>query len=130
MYGDNIPDATEILVTDWNQNPLTKGAYSNFPVEVSTECFQKLQSRVHRVFFGGEATSFDYFGTVDGALRSGEREATKIIDCMSDFSQCPISEIEGLECEDSGGDSTSALRLSAFLTTVTLGLFLKTYLAN
>ncbi|XP_038053677.1 polyamine oxidase 7-like [Patiria miniata] len=123
MYGDAIPQADGILVTDWNQNPYTKGAFSNFPVEVTTECFDKLQSRVHRVFFGGEATSYGYFGTVDGGLRSGEREADKILECMEDFKACPIAVTQSLECEEAGS-SANGLRLNAFLANIMLGLIL------
>ncbi|XP_038045962.1 polyamine oxidase 7-like [Patiria miniata] len=99
MYGDSIPEATDILVTDWSQNPLTKGSYSNVPVEVPTKCRQKLQSRVGRLFFGGEATSDDLNGYIAGGLDSGDREARKMLQCLEDFAECPGFEGFGLECE-------------------------------
>ncbi|XP_038070408.1 polyamine oxidase 7-like [Patiria miniata] len=99
MYGDSIPEATNILVTDWSQNPLTKGSYSNVPVEVPTKCRQKLQSRVGRLFFGGEATSEDLNGYIAGGLDSGDREARKMLQCLEDFAECPAFEGFGLECE-------------------------------
>ena len=91
MYGlSSPPNATEFRVhTEWLQNPLTMGAYSDWPVEVSQECFPRLQSRVGPWFFGGEATHEKYNGYVLGALMSGEREAFKILDCMADGDKCP-----------------------------------------
>ena len=73
-----VPDADDILISGWNRNPLHRGAYSNWPVEVSTECFKKMQTRVGRLFFGGEHTDETYNGYVLGAQLSGEREAKKI----------------------------------------------------
>ncbi|XP_022094556.1 polyamine oxidase-like [Acanthaster planci] len=99
MYGDSIPEATDILVSDWSQNPLTKGSYSNLPVEVPSECRQKLESRVGRLFFGGEATSRQFYGYIAGGLQSGEREARKLLQCLDDFEGCPAIEGIGLECE-------------------------------
>ena len=90
MFGlDSPPRATEFrVVTDWIHNPLTMGAYSNWPVEISQECFLKLQARVGPLFFGGEHTDDMYGGWVYGALHSGEREATKILSCMHG-NECP-----------------------------------------
>ena len=90
MFGlDSPPQATEFrVVTDWLQDPLTMGTYSNWPVDVAQECFVKLQSRVGPLFFGGEATDPEYNGYVYGAVRSGEREAKKILDCMGGR-ECP-----------------------------------------
>ena len=127
LYGDDAPDATDILVSDWTQNPLTKGSYTNWPVEVSTECHKKLESRVHRVFFGGEGTSSTYYGFIAGALESGEREARKILGCMEDFARCPIFEGDGLECEAPvpKTNSASTLYCQAFLAGILAAIFLK-----
>ena len=91
MYGlASPPRATAIRVnTDWLRNPLTMGSYSDWPPEISQECFLKMQARVGRLFFGGEATDERYFGYVLAALRSGRREANKIIDCMTAGKECP-----------------------------------------
>ena len=91
MYGlDSPPRATDFRVnTDWLLNPFTMGAYSNVPPEISQDCFLKLQARVGKLFFGGEATDELYNGYVIAGLRSGEREANKIIDCMAEGKECP-----------------------------------------
>ena len=112
MYGDSIPNATDILMSDWSQNPLTKGSYSNLPVEFRTECYQKLESRVGRLFFGGEATSLEFYGYIAGGLESGEREARKMLQCLEDFNECPAFKGIGLECEEA--NLASSQRSSEF----------------
>ena len=114
MYGDSVPDATDILVSDWSQNPLTLGPYSDLPPEVPEQCLGKLRSRVGPVFFGGEATA-DLNGYVSGGLESGQREAQKILACMEEgLEGCPAFEVEGdaLDCDGSPTSSaTATLRL-------------------
>ena len=118
MYGDGIPEATDILVSDWSQNPLTKGSYSNLPIGIPDKCREKLRSRVGRLFFGGEATSRLLNGYIAGGLDSGEREANKMLQCLQDFDLCPAFE-GGLECEDSGSGSVgSALHNAPFVAIV------------
>ena len=112
MYGDSIPEATDILVSDWSVNPLTKGSYSNFPVGIPEKCREKLQSRVGRLFFGGEATSLHYDGYIAGGLDSGEREANKMLQCLRDFEVCPAFE-GGLECEDASSRAVGSALLNA-----------------
>ncbi|XP_033106053.1 polyamine oxidase 1-like, partial [Anneissia japonica] len=87
IFGEDTPNATDILVSGWSRNPLTLGAYSIWPPEMEQECFVKMQSRVNNVFFAGEYTSEDN-GFVQGALESGEREGIKITLCRN-RSSCP-----------------------------------------
>ena len=70
---------TDVLVTNWSQNPYFKGAYSFFP----TKSFEKVpfenmglslssegdgRSGQKKLFFAGEAFSGDYAGFAHGAL--------------------------------------------------------------
>ncbi|XP_033627045.1 polyamine oxidase 7-like [Asterias rubens] len=118
LYGASSPGADGILVSDWSRNPLTEGAYSNWPVDISDDCFEKLESRVGRVFFAGEATSSEYLGYVEGALESGNREANKIKECMADFSECPIFEGQGLVCEKPSTGSAVSVRFNALMVSI------------
>ncbi|XP_072037048.1 uncharacterized protein [Amphiura filiformis] len=89
LYGSEVvPGADEMLITGWNRNPLHRGAYSNWPVEVSQDCFKRMQARVDRLFFAGEHTDAVYNGYVLGAQRSGRRETVKILQCDMD-AVCP-----------------------------------------
>ena len=118
LYGASSPGADGILVSDWSRNPLTEGAYLNWPVDISDDCFEKLESRVGRVFFAGEATSSEYLGYVEGALESGNREANKIKECMADFSECPIFEGQGLVCEKPSTGSAVSVRFNALMVSI------------
>ena len=87
LYGMYVPNADDILISGWNRDPLHRGAYSNWPVEVSLDDFNKMQAHVGRLFFGGEHTDEIYNGYVLGAQLSGEREAKKIVQCLN--GACP-----------------------------------------
>ncbi len=83
IYGDAIPNPTNMLRTKWGQNINSFGAYSYATVGTTTEDFDTLAESVNdRMFFAGEHTNRDYRGTVHGAYLSGEREAAKIIDLL------------------------------------------------
>jgi monoamine oxidase len=81
IYGNSIPNPTNMLRTKWGQNTNSYGAYSYATNGTTTADFDTLaQSINNKLFFAGEHTSRDYRGTVHGAYLSGIREADKIID--------------------------------------------------
>lgn len=80
MYGNNIPNPTNLLRTKWQNNENTFGAYSFTAVGTEMKHFDDLAEEVgNKLFFAGEHTSRDYFSTVHGAYLTGIREADKII---------------------------------------------------
>nr|XP_006818298.1 PREDICTED: polyamine oxidase-like [Saccoglossus kowalevskii] len=82
VYGNGIPDVEEIMLYRWSQDPLFRGAFTNWPVEVSRESHRRLEGNVGRLHFGGEATDPHWNGYIQAGLFSGEREARKIMKCM------------------------------------------------
>lgn len=81
MYGNGIPNPTQILVSRWTQDPYTKGCYSFASVNSQPSDFDALGKEIQdKLFFAGEHTISQYRGTVHGAFLSGEREAQKLID--------------------------------------------------
>ncbi|MBK9292467.1 MAG: FAD-dependent oxidoreductase [Bacteroidetes bacterium] len=81
IYGNNIPNPTNMLRTKWGQNINSYGAYSYATNGTTTADFDTLAKTINKkLFFAGEHTSRDYRGTVHGAYLSGIREADKIID--------------------------------------------------
>jgi monoamine oxidase len=79
-YGDRIPQPESVMITRWNQDPFTFGAYSYIPVGGDISDRDILAEPVgDRLFFAGEATDRDYASTVHGAYLSGIREAKRII---------------------------------------------------
>jgi monoamine oxidase len=80
IYGNSIPNPTNILRTKWNTNENSFGAYSYTAVGTEMIHFDDLAEEINdKLFFGGEHTEADYFSTAHGAYLSGIREADKII---------------------------------------------------
>jgi monoamine oxidase len=83
IYGNNIPNPTNILRTKWQTNENSFGAYSYTQVGTEMQHFDDLAEEVNdKLFFAGEHTETDYFSTAHGAYLSGIREADKIIDLL------------------------------------------------
>lgn len=81
IYGNGIPNPSQVLRTRWGQHPHTYGAYSFVPVGASSAAFDTVADPVsNRLFFAGEHTHRAYRGTVHGAYLSGIREADRIVD--------------------------------------------------
>jgi monoamine oxidase len=81
IYGNNIPNPTNMLRTKWQTNENAFGAYSYTAVGTELRHFDDLAEAINdKLFFAGEHTEADYFSTAHGAYLSGIREADKIID--------------------------------------------------
>jgi monoamine oxidase len=75
-------DGAEVI--DWTRDPLAGGGYAVFPVG-SAGAAEALARPVERtLFFAGEATDPGLVGTVEGALRSGERAARELLAARGD----------------------------------------------
>ena len=68
------------LFSDWHNKPFIKAGYwSPLPGEIF-KVSEKLTQPFHeRLFFAGEHTQTDFFGYIEGALRSGERAADTLM---------------------------------------------------
>jgi monoamine oxidase len=66
-------------VVDWARDPLALGGYAVFPVGAEDAPTELARAVADTLFFAGEATDPDFAGTVDGALRSGERAAREVL---------------------------------------------------
>jgi monoamine oxidase len=68
------------VVSDWQSDPFSRGAYSYTPVG-STDAMEQLAKPIDdTLFFAGEATHFEgEAGTVAGAIASGYRAADQIL---------------------------------------------------
>lgn len=83
IYGNNIPNPTNMLRTKWQTNENTFGSYSYTAVGTQMQHFDDLAAEVNnQLFFAGEHTDVDYFSTAHGAYLSGIREADKIINLL------------------------------------------------
>lgn len=79
LFGRNLPEPLDYQITRWWSDPFARGAYS-FNALGSTPGMrdQLAQSLAGRLFFAGEATERQHFGTAHGAYRSGLRAAREI----------------------------------------------------
>ncbi|KAI3980452.1 hypothetical protein MKX01_038624 [Papaver californicum] len=82
MFGDDIPEATDILVPRWWSDKFYMGCFSNWPVGLSRRKFNQIKSPVDRIYFTGEHTSEKYFGYVHGAYLAGIDSANSLINCV------------------------------------------------
>jgi monoamine oxidase len=80
IYGKNIPNPINYLITRWQSDPFSRGSYSCLPPGASILDRQILSEPIaNKLFFAGEATSKDFAATVHGALLSGRQAARQIV---------------------------------------------------
>ncbi|MGI4855658.1 MAG: flavin monoamine oxidase family protein [Janthinobacterium lividum] len=79
LYGPSIPAPLEYRLTRWGSDPFARGAYS-FPARDALPTdLPTLGAPVgERLFFAGEATHADAYGTVHGAYLSGLAAAAQL----------------------------------------------------
>ena len=91
-----------VFISRWNCNPYFRGTYSYRTIYADKEgispkdlaeplfiskMINKKEVKCPRVLFAGEATDFTRYGTMDGAMQSGKREAKRIYDYLKLISE-------------------------------------------
>jgi monoamine oxidase len=81
MFGTEIPRPEKVVVTQWNVDEYTMGAYSFNKVGMKQHDREVLASPIgeKRLFFSGEATHSKYFATTTGAFLTGRAAAKNAI---------------------------------------------------
>jgi polyamine oxidase len=85
MYPDiEIPQPNGFLLPKWSSDPLFRGSYSNWPAGYPKALHDQLSASVGggRVVFSGEATSYSYYGFLQGAYFEGIRAAQDVAQCL------------------------------------------------
>ncbi|XP_032417939.1 spermine oxidase isoform X1 [Xiphophorus hellerii] len=96
----DIPKPKRILRSSWGSNPYIQGSYSftrvgssgqdcerlamPLPYANSTKAPVRQLNKPLQVLFAGEATHRKYYSTTHGALLSGQREATRLMEVYHD----------------------------------------------
>ena len=83
MFGDDVPVASQHFISRWGQDPHTLGTYSyDRPHFFGHAWRERLRDPIgdNRLFFAGEATRVQDYGTAYGALLSGELMAKQLSD--------------------------------------------------
>lgn len=80
IFGANIPQPIDYQITRWATDPFARGAYSYNAFGSTPEMRNALATPLNKqLFFAGEATNKDYFGTAHGAYLSGLRAAKNVL---------------------------------------------------
>ncbi|WP_367606975.1 FAD-dependent oxidoreductase [Legionella sp. W05-934-2] len=80
LYGNDIPEPTSTMQTNWADDPNTLGSYSYLPYQYDAGLYQIMANPVtEKLFFAGEATSTTDPSTIHGAYLSGLRAADEIL---------------------------------------------------
>ena len=80
LFGKDVPAPEGTLLTRWTSVPFAGGSYSYIALGATLDDREKLMEPVaDRLFFAGEATSVKWSATVHGAIRSGVREAKRLL---------------------------------------------------
>lgn len=80
LYGEQARNPEHFITQDWNEEPFTNGCFSgHFTPGGFIKYGEFLQSEVDGMHFAGTETATIWNGYFEGAVRSGEREAQKIV---------------------------------------------------
>lgn len=80
IFGTRTPDPVDHQITRWAADPYALGAYSFNAVGSTPTMRDELAAPLEsRIFFAGEATERNYFGTAHGAVLSGLRAAMEVL---------------------------------------------------
>ncbi|MGD9959761.1 flavin monoamine oxidase family protein [Nocardioides sp.] len=78
--GASCPEPVAVAVTDWGNDPYTRGAYTHVPPGSCDADVDLLATPVAgRLLFAGEHTQSARLGYADGAMTSGVREAKRLL---------------------------------------------------
>ena len=80
VLGRPVPAPLDWTVTSWQHDPFTRGSYTSILTRGTADDLDVLAAPVHgRVLFAGEATDHNRYAHADGAMRSGIREAKRLL---------------------------------------------------
>ncbi len=95
LYGDRVEDPLHVLITDWQDDPYSRGSYAYMKPGASAADHDLLASPIEGVLhLAGEATWTDDPATVTAALRSGHRAAENILGRELSFSELPVDVLQ------------------------------------
>lgn len=90
IYGDQVASPDHVLITDWQDDPYSRGSYAYMRPGSSADDHDLLATPIEGVLhIAGEATWTEDPATVTAALRSGHRAAENILGRELQFSALP-----------------------------------------
>jgi len=80
IFGENIPNPINYVITKWHTNPLALGAYPHIKPGFDYDICDKIAEPLdNKVFFAGDYIVKDYMSTAHGSYISGENSANNIL---------------------------------------------------
>ncbi len=80
MFGPDVPDPVSYIRTRWAEDEFSLGSYSFTKVgQLEGDRDELAKPVAQKLFFAGEATHPNFYGTVHGAYESGVRAAREIL---------------------------------------------------
>lgn len=80
IFGQNIPQPVAYQITRWASDPFARGSYSYQALGSTPQMRDVLAAPLYnQLFFAGEATEPNHFGTAHGAYLSGLRAAAELL---------------------------------------------------
>ena len=78
--GPKAAEPLELLELNWAEERWTRGcSFGHFPVGVLTQYGRRVREPVGRLHWAGTETATKSYGSMDGAVRSGERVCAEIL---------------------------------------------------
>jgi lysine-specific histone demethylase 1 len=82
VFGPKVPKPIEVIVTRWRRDRFTRGTYSYVARDTLPSDYDTMARPVGNLHFAGEATCGTHPATVHGALLSGLRVASDVVEAM------------------------------------------------
>ncbi|KAG9248887.1 putative lysine-specific histone demethylase 1A [Calycina marina] len=82
VFGFQIPQPKESLVTRWGHDSFAYGSYSYTGAKFQPDDYEEMAKPIGNLFFAGEHTCGTHPATVHGAYISGLRAASEVLDAM------------------------------------------------
>eukprot|EP01018_Ginkgo_biloba_P036300 Gb_23546 [translate_table: standard] len=82
MFGNDIPEAEDILVPTWWNNRFQRGSYTDYPILADSNDFLEIRAPVGPIYFTGEHTNEKFNGYVHGAYLAGIDTAKTLLEIV------------------------------------------------
>jgi monoamine oxidase len=80
LYGPSVQHPDVYIEKDWTTDPWSRGCYFGLPAPGSmTTVLRTIAKPVGSIHWAGAETAFESYGSMDGALLSGERAAAEVL---------------------------------------------------
>jgi len=90
VYGTEIvSEVTASHVTNWTNNPLSYGSYSDWPLGYTEAQHEEMIAPLGRLLFGGEHTNPDGYGYGHGAIDNGRQRAADVLSAIDEATDGP-----------------------------------------